>query len=87
MGDYWDNAWFVPFMTKLLQGDRETLGLLRFNPFADHPPRFVRATLYKYEFTSPEERRQSGQWWKRQYVRDYLPAISLRGAAPGMKLQ
>jgi Lipase maturation factor len=87
MGDYWDNPWFVPFVSKLLQGDRDTLGLLRFNPFADHPPRFVRATLYRYEFTSPEERRQNGQWWKRQYVREYLPAVSLRNAAPGMKLQ
>jgi hypothetical protein len=87
MGDYWDNPWFIPFMSKLLEGNRETLGLLRFNPFADHPPRYVRARLYRYEFTSPEERRQSGQWWKRQYVREYLPAVSLRHAAPGIKLQ
>jgi hypothetical protein len=64
-------------MGKLLQSDRETLNLLRSNPFPDHPPRFVRAQLYRYEFTTPEERRQTGQWWKRQYVAPYFPQISL----------
>ena len=29
------------------------------------PPRFVRIVLYRYEFTTTEERRRSGAWWKR----------------------
>ena len=64
-------------MGRLLEGDGGTLGLLRRNPFPDRPPRFVRAELYRYEFTSPEEGRRSDQWWKRQYVRPYFPQISL----------
>jgi len=30
------------------------------------PPRFVRVVLYRYEFTTPEERRRTGAWWKRE---------------------
>ncbi|HCC55942.1 MAG TPA: hypothetical protein DEQ47_01525, partial [Solibacterales bacterium] len=41
------------------------------------PPRFVRAEIYLYQFTSPEERRVSGQWWKRQRVGLYFPPVSL----------
>ena len=80
MSDYRQHPWFVHFMGKLLEGDRDTLSLLRGNPFPDHPPRFVRAELYRYEFTSPEERRRSGQWWTRQYVGSYFPEISLDNA-------
>ena len=78
MSDYSDHPWFVHFLGKLLEGDRDTLSLLRSNPFPDRPPRFVRAELYRYEFTSPEERKQSGQWWKRQLVGQYFPKISLQ---------
>jgi hypothetical protein len=78
MSDYSQHPWFVHFMGKLLEGDRDSMSLLRSNPFPDHPPRFVRARLYQYEFTSPEERRESGHWWKRQYVAEYFPAVSLR---------
>jgi Lipase maturation factor len=77
MGDYSQHPWFVHFMGKLLEGDPGVLSLLRSNPFPDHPPRYVRARLYRYEFTSPEERMRSGQWWKRQYTAEYFPAISL----------
>lgn len=74
---YQDHPWFVHLVAKLLEGDRPTLGLFRTNPFPDHPPRFVRAMLYEYHFTNPEERRQSGQWWKREFVRPYFPPVSI----------
>jgi hypothetical protein len=64
--------WIVHLVYELLQGDRAVLGLLRSNPFPDAPPRFVRASLYRYEFTGFGER----GWWHRQRVADYLPALS-----------
>ena len=70
--------WFVPFVTKLLQADRPTLALLRQDPFGGEAPRFVRARLYRYRFTTPAERRQSGAWWHRELLGDYLPPVSLR---------
>ena len=76
MSDYSQHPWFVHFMGKLLDGDPATLSLLKGNPFPERPPRYVRAELYRYEFTSAEERRASGQWWKRQYAGEYFPAVS-----------
>ena len=72
------HGWFVPFLTKLLQADRPTLALLRHDPFGGEAPRFVRARLYRYRFTTPAERRASGAWWHRELLGDYLPPVSLR---------
>jgi hypothetical protein len=74
------HEWFVPFVTKLLQADRPTLRLLRTDPFAGQAPRFVRARLYRYRFTTPAERRETGAWWHRELLGDYLPPVSLRRA-------
>jgi hypothetical protein len=74
-------GWFVPLAVKLLQGDRATLGLLRRNgnPFPDAAPRWIRARLYRYRFTTRQERRDTGAWWARELVGDYLQPIALDG--------
>jgi hypothetical protein len=50
--------------------------LLKTNPFPDHPPKYVRAMVYDYHFTTSEERKATGNWWKRDSERTYIPAIS-----------
>src|SRR5262249_17590943 len=65
MGRYTEHPWFVNFVAKLLQGDRDVLGLLRSNPFPASRPRYVRARIYEYHFTTPEERSRTKSWWKR----------------------
>jgi hypothetical protein len=70
--------WFLPFLVKLLEGDRPTLALLRGNPFPDAPPRYVRARLYRYRFTTWRERRETGAWWARTLVGEYVQPIGLR---------
>jgi hypothetical protein len=70
--------WFVPFLVRLLEGDRPTLALLRRNPFPDRPPRFVRAQLYRYRFTTWRERRDTGAWWVRTPIGEYVQPIRLR---------
>ena len=70
--------WFVPFLVKLLEGDRATLALLRGNPFPDEPPRFVRALLYRYRFTTWRERRETGAWWARSLIGEFVQPIRLR---------
>jgi hypothetical protein len=77
LGDTRDNPWFVYFCVRLLQGQPEVLELLEQNPFPDGPPRFIRANLYTYSFTSRSERRETGDWWNREYIGEYLPPISL----------
>lgn len=69
--------WFGPFVERLLAGDRDTLRLIRHNPFPDAPPRFVRARLYRYRFTTRRELRETGAWWHRTLVREYLPPTRL----------
>lgn len=76
LGSYRDNRWFVAFCARLLQGSPSVLGLLEHDPFGGHPPRFVRAELYRYDFTERAERRASGAWWTRSRIGTYLPAIS-----------
>ncbi|MEV7419629.1 lipase maturation factor family protein [Streptomyces sp. NPDC089919] len=71
--------WFGPFVTRLLENDRDTLRLLRHNPFPDAPPRYVRARLYRYRYTTWQELRSTGAWWHRRLVREYLPPTRLAG--------
>ena len=63
--------WFAPLLRKLLDGDRQTLRLLRGNPFPDRPPVRIRATLYRYRFTTRAEHRATGAWWHRERVGPY----------------
>jgi hypothetical protein len=77
MSSYQNYPWFVNFVAKLLQGDHAVLSLLRVNPFPQKPPRYVRALLYEYHFTTPDEHRKTGLWWKRTLVGQYFPTVSL----------
>ena len=74
-------SWFVRFVEKLLRNDRGTLSLLRRNPFPDAPPTWIRARFYRYRFASWRERRQTGAWWARSLVDEYLAPMRLRGAS------
>jgi hypothetical protein len=78
LGRWQDNPWFGNFCVRLLQGSPEVLALLEKNPFPDQPPRYIRAIAYDYRFTSFAERRQTGDWWRRENPREYMPVISLR---------
>jgi len=72
------HPWFPVLLSRLLEGDRPTLALLAGNPFPDRPPKFVRAQLYRYHFTTPEEHRRTGAWWTRELRGTYFPIVRLR---------
>ena len=61
-------SWFPVLLQKLLDGDHRTLALLRSDPFAGEPPRWVRARVYRYRFSTAAERRADGVWWVRTPV-------------------
>jgi hypothetical protein len=48
------------------------------NPFPNAAPRYVRATLYRYDFTTPNERKSTGKWWGRELTGEYIPVVSLK---------
>jgi hypothetical protein len=77
LGDARQNPWFVNFCMRLLQGSPDVLALLEKNPFPDQPPKYLRARVYNYQFTSPRERKRTGAWWTRELKGEYLPSISL----------
>ena len=79
LATYQENPWFDNFMIRLLQGSPEVTALLASNPFADGPPRYIRAVLHSYRFTDFAERRASGDWWQRERKGLYFPEVSLRG--------
>jgi hypothetical protein len=83
MSSYQEYPWFVNFVAKLLQNDRAVLSLLRNNPFPGKPPHYVRALLYEYHFTTPAERKQTHNWWKRTLTGPYFPAVSMD--SPGFR--
>jgi lipase maturation factor len=69
--------WFMRLVEKLLVGDAATLRLLRRNPFGPTPPAFVRASFYRYRYTTWDERKATGAWWNRVFMDTYLPPVSL----------
>jgi lipase maturation factor 1 len=72
-----ENPWLGGLILRLLQGSPSVSGLLARNPFPREPPRYVRAMFYRYRFTTLREHRQTGAWWKREELREYLPTVSL----------
>ncbi|OBH13895.1 hypothetical protein A9X03_23865 [Mycobacterium sp. E1715] len=72
--------WLTPLLQRLLRNDRPTLRLLRRNPFPDAPPRYVRALLYEYRFTTPAELRRERAWWHRTLIGGYVRPMALAAA-------
>jgi hypothetical protein len=64
-------------MTRILEGSPEVLKLMHHNPFPNASPRYLRAMLYQYHFTTPPERKSTGNWWSRELKGEYVPTVSL----------
>ena len=76
LGSYRENPWFGRLIVRL-EGSRDVSRLLAKNPFSHEPPRYIRAMFYRYRFTTLRERSETGAWWKREELREYLPTVSL----------
>ena len=71
-------VWFLRLMMKLLGNDQAITRLLKDNPFKENPPKHVRARFYRYQFTTAQGAQSSKTVWKRKYLGDFLPPISLK---------
>ena len=72
--------WLVPLLYRLLTADPDILRLLRSDPFGGTAPAFVRVSRYRYRFATWRQLRQTGAWWDRTRVGEYVPPVSLRAA-------
>lgn len=77
MSDWHYYPWLLNFANKLLSNDTEMLKQIAYNPFPNHVPHYIRAVLYNYRFTTPEEKKKTGNIWVRSPARLYLPPLSL----------
>ncbi|MGE0216344.1 lipase maturation factor family protein [Mycolicibacterium sp.] len=79
--------WFTRLVAGLLTGDTVMVKLLAHNPFPDEPPRHIRATLYRYRFSTGHELRTQRVWWYRDRLGEYLAPVGRddvdRLTAPG----
>ncbi|MGI8959088.1 MAG: lipase maturation factor family protein [Bryobacteraceae bacterium] len=78
LGDYQENEWVGGLMYRLMQGEATVIGLMNPAPFSK-PPRYMRALLYDYSFTTPEERARTGAVWQRRLLRTWFGPVALRG--------
>jgi hypothetical protein len=73
MTPYYYHPWILSLIGKILQNNTLVLDLMGPNPYPDHPPKYIRASLYEYRYTTLKEKNT----WKRTYVEEYLPPLSL----------
>ena len=77
LGDWRQNDMVPLTEERLLTNDPDVLGLFQANPFPHAPPRFARAVLWQYWFTSTDEKHRTGNWWRRELLSLYAPEITL----------
>lgn len=76
--------WFLPrnplflellerFLQRLRTGEPAVTALLIRPPLAGGPPVALRLGVYRYRFSTPDERSASGRWWQRDYLGPFLP--------------
>ncbi|MGH7995247.1 MAG: lipase maturation factor family protein [Opitutaceae bacterium] len=73
MSDWQHYPWTLHLVWKLLHNDPGALSLFAGNPFPGRPPKYIRATLYRYSFVPPNPQ---GLWWKRTAIGEWLPPLS-----------
>jgi len=59
----------------MLTNEPAIMRLLGNNPFTARPPAYIRATLYRYRFSTRRELLSHHVWWRRELLGDYLAPI------------
>ncbi len=84
LGDWRENSIVPSTEERLLSNGHDVLQLFAGDPFADAPPKQVRAVLWQYWFTTLAEKRSTGMWWRRNLMGLYAPVLQI---GPDGKLQ
>ena len=65
------NPWMLSLLLKLLQQEKDVIGLLESDPWAenDAKPKYIRIEKYKYSFNE----KGSSPYWKRERIGRYFP--------------
>ncbi|XP_057381107.1 lipase maturation factor 2-like isoform X2 [Daphnia carinata] len=80
LGTYHHNPWLVSLAYRILTNESDVINLLDSNIYnefeEDWPPKYIKGSLYTYRYTSSSDHSDTGNWWKRTRVSDYLPIFS-----------
>ena len=75
LGGWRENSIVPKSVIRLLSNDQDVLHLFADNPFPQAPPRMIRTLLWQYWFTSMDEKRRTGMWWRRELIGRYAPTL------------
>jgi lipase maturation factor 1 len=75
LGDWRSNPIVPRTEERLLTGSADVIALFAGNAFPQQPPRQIRAVIWQYWFSTPEEKRTQGVWWRRQLLGLYAPTL------------
>ena len=75
LGPWQDSRFVVWTEERLIRNDGDVLELFAKNPFPGGPPREVRAVIYQYWFTGLRTKKVNGDWWRRELLGEYAPAL------------
>ncbi|HEX5234771.1 MAG TPA: lipase maturation factor family protein [Silvibacterium sp.] len=78
LGDWQQNNIVPRTEEALLTNSPDVLHLFAGNPFRAAPPKFVRAVLWQYWFTTMKQKRETGNWWRRELLGLYAPVLTLQ---------
>jgi hypothetical protein len=76
LGTWQDYRFVVWTEERLLQNQSDVLELFARNPFDGAAPQEVRTILYQYWFTDIKTKRETGNWWRREELGEYAPALA-----------
>jgi Lipase maturation factor len=77
LGNYEQSTWVSGLMYRLMTGEPSVIGLIEPPPFSK-PPKYMRALLYNYDFTTPQERARTGAVWSRTFIGVWYGPVSLK---------
>ncbi|XP_033338138.2 lipase maturation factor 2 [Megalopta genalis] len=78
LGTYHQNPWLMSLAYRLLNGQPEVLALMNNveSPFRDKPPKYIKASLYRYHYTPWSQQWNKQAWWTREKIEEYFPTFS-----------
>ncbi|MFI5345714.1 MAG: lipase maturation factor family protein [Elusimicrobiota bacterium] len=72
------SPWMNNLIYRLLQGGSPVESLMGPSPLGSEKPLYARATVWATRFSTADERRADGSWWKRERKGLYFPVVSLK---------
>lgn len=70
-------TWFRRLVYCLLENQNEVKALLKTCPFGDQAPKYIRANLYRYTFTNSKTLKETGDYWEREFIGNYMLPVKL----------